>query len=87
MELLKPFISKHTRIGRAVRTALQVALALLPAALAVLGTPGLEQKLVDLGILQTAGLFPVWAGMVSYAYNIAEHIYNDVNEGVDKEDK
>ena len=78
MELLKPFISKNTRIGRAVRTALQVAIALFPAVLAVLNTPGLEQKLVDLGVLQAVGLFPVWA--VSYAYNIVEHVYKDIKE-------
>nr|DAJ13005.1 MAG TPA: hypothetical protein [Podoviridae sp. ctK5Q1] len=80
MELLKPFISKNTRIGRAVRTALQVAIALFPAVLAVLNTPGLEQKLVDLGVLQAVGLFPVWAGAVSYAYNIVEHVYKDIKE-------
>ena len=80
MELLKTLISKHTRIGRAVRTALQVAIALFPAVLAVLNTPGLEQKLVDLGVLQAVGLFPVWAGAVSYAYNVVEHFYKDIKE-------
>ena len=75
MELAKQLLNKHTKLGRAVRTGLQVVLAVLTAVLGLLAVPGLEKQLFDLGFLPSMGLFATWSGVVSYVWNTAEGIY------------
>lgn len=75
MELAKQLLNKHTKLGRAVRTGLQVVLAVLTAVLGLLAMPGLEKQLFDLGFLPSMGLFATWSGVVSYVWNTAEGIY------------
>ena len=72
MEFAKQLLNKHTKLGRAVRTGLQVVLAVLTAALGLLAVPGLEKQLFDLGFLPSMGLFATWSGAISYA---AEGLY------------
>lgn len=75
MEFAKQLLNKHTKLGRAVRTGLQVVLAVLTAALGLLAVPGLEKQLFDLGFLPSMGLFATWSGAISYAWNAAEGLY------------
>ena len=44
MEFAKQLLNKHTKLGRAVRTGLQVVLAVLTAALGLLAGPWFSAK-------------------------------------------
>ena len=75
MELLKSFFSKDTERGRAVRTGIQAALAVLSFLYGFITIPGLGDFLASSGIV-TAGTFVTWVGVVSYLYNKLEQFFD-----------
>jgi hypothetical protein len=72
MDYIKSFFSKNTRRGRAVRTALQVLIAIFSFVVGLLLLPGLADGLQALGIGAQAAALATWAGIISYIWNALE---------------
>lgn len=75
MENIKKLFSPTTKYGRAFRTFLQGFLAILTFAIGFLSIPGLEQFLIDQGVVAQAGTLGLWIGVVSYLWNLIEGFF------------
>ena len=76
MDYIKSFFSKDTKRGRAVRTGIQVFVAMLGFAAGLLAIPGIGDFLYQQGILAQAGSVAILAAIVSYIYNALEGLLN-----------
>lgn len=73
-DLFVKLFDKNTKLGRGIRTALQVALALMTFLLGFTFIPGLSDLLANNGVITVAS-FATWTGIISYVQNALEDLW------------